>query len=114
MKVLKFKKRIEIDKTIGNIHIETFNYGRLASNSKSKDWTELHCWYEPNCECCPLSWEERGYEGECYDCGCCMAEYNQDYPKTELICMLPNWIKKILLRRKIEKSVRRFKKGVKV
>ena len=25
MKVLKFKKRIEIDKTIGNFHIETFH-----------------------------------------------------------------------------------------
>lgn len=22
------------------------------------------------CERCPLGWEERGYEGECYDCGC--------------------------------------------
>jgi len=68
MRVLKFKKRIEIDKTIGNIHIETFNYGRFDSNGKSKDWTELHCRYESNCECCPLSWEDRSYEGECNDC----------------------------------------------
>lgn len=108
MKVFKFKRHIEIDKTIGNIHIETFYYGSYE-NDKHKHWTELHFGYEPDCECCPLSWEERGYEGECYDCGCCMAEYNQEYPKTTLICMLPNWIKKILLRRKIEKSVRNFK-----
>ena len=98
MRVLKFKKRIEIDKTIGNIHIATFNYGRFDRSGKSKRWTELHCWYEPDCECCPLSWEVRGYE-DC-DCGCYMAEYSEDYPKTKLICMLPKWIKKILLRYK--------------
>ena len=23
-----------------------------------------------NCENCPAGWEDRGYEGECYDCGC--------------------------------------------
>jgi len=110
MRVLKFKKRIEIDKIIGNIHIETFNYGSFE-NDKHKHWTELHCWYECDCEHCPLSWEERGLE-DC-DCGCHMAEYSNDYPKTMLICMLPNWIKKILLRRKIRKSERRFKKEVK-
>jgi hypothetical protein len=31
-----------------------------------------------------------------------MAEHGKDYPKTDLICMLPNWIKKILLRYKTE------------
>lgn len=100
MKVLKFKRHIEIDKTIGNIHIETFKCGRFDRSGKSKDWTELHCWYEPDCECCPLSWEERGLE-DC-DCGCYMAEYSKDYPKTMLICMLPNWIKKIIDKHKAE------------
>ena len=33
MKVLKFKKRIEIDKAIGNFHIETFHYGSLKTIS---------------------------------------------------------------------------------
>lgn len=97
MKVLKFKRDIEIDKTIGNFHIETFRYGSYE-NGKHKDWTELDCWYECDCECCPLSWEDRGYESECYDCGCYMAESGKDYPKTSIICMLPNWIKKLLLR----------------
>ena len=23
-----------------------------------------------DCEECPAGWEDRGYEGECYDCGC--------------------------------------------
>ncbi len=32
----------------------------------------LHEKYE--CENCPLGWEERGYEGECYDCGCMVKE----------------------------------------
>ena len=111
MKVWKFKRHIEIDRTIGNIHIETFHYGSFE-NDKHKQWTELHCWYECDCECCPLSWEERGYESECYDCGCHMAEISEDYPRILLICMLPNWVKKILLRRKIKKSERRFKKEV--
>lgn len=99
MRVLKFKKRIEIDKTIGNIHIETFHFGEFDKNGKRKHWTELRCWYEPDCEYCSLSWEDRGYEGECNDCGCYMAEYGNDYPKTMLICMLPRWIKKILLKK---------------
>lgn len=97
MKVLKFKKRIEIDKTIGNFHIETFHYGSFE-NGKHKNWTELHCWHECDCEHCPLSWEVRYYDD--VDCGCCMAEFGKDYPKTMLVCMLPNWIKKILLKHK--------------
>ena len=31
-------------------------------------WSKLET--EAECEYCPLGWEERGYEGECYDCGC--------------------------------------------
>ena len=110
MKVWKFKRRIEIDKTIGNFRIETFHYGSFE-NDKHKHWTELHCWYDCDCECCPLSWEERGLE-DC-SCGCYMAEIGEDYPRILLVCMLPDWIKKILLRRKIKKSKRRFKREVK-
>lgn len=99
MKVLKFKRHIEIDKTIGNFYIITLHFGSFE-NDKHKDWTELHCGYECDCEHCPLSWEDRGYEGECNDCGCYMAEYPDDSPKTILICMLPKWIKRILLRYK--------------
>lgn len=98
MKLLKFKRHIDIDKKIGNIHISTFHYCSY-DNGKSKYWTELKCWYEEDCEHCPLSWEDRGYEGECYDCGCYMAEYSNEYPKSILICMLPRWIKKIFLKK---------------
>ena len=97
MRVLKFKRRIEIDKTIGNFHISTFHYGGFDKKGKSKHWTELHCWHECDCEYCPLCWEERGYDD--VDCGCYMAEVGEDYPKISLICMLPDWIKKILLKR---------------
>lgn len=99
MKILKFKRRIEIDKTIGNFHISTFHYGDFDKKGKSRNWTELECWYECDCEHCPLSWEVKGYDD--VDCGCYMAEIGEDYPKSDLICMLPNWIKKILLKRKI-------------
>ena len=100
MKVWKFKKCIEIDKIIGNFHIETFNYGSFE-NDKPKHWTELHCWYECDCEHCPLSWEDRSYEGECNDCGCFLAKKGHDIAPM-LICMLPRWIKKILLKHKAE------------
>ena len=42
-----------------------------------------------DCEYCPLGWDERGYEGECYDYGClvnedkewCAKTYNQRMEK---------------------------------
>ena len=54
MKLWKFKKRLEIDKTIGNFHIETFHFSSFK-NDTHKNWTELNCWYECDCEHCPLS-----------------------------------------------------------
>ena len=102
MKLWKFKKRLEIDKTIGNFHIETFHYSSFK-NDTHKNWTELNCWYECDCEHCPLSWEVRNYDGD-VDCGCCVATFGEDYPKTLLICMLPNWIKKIMLKYKTKKT----------
>jgi hypothetical protein len=99
IKICKFRKKFDIDKAIGNFHISTFHHASFGKG-KSKHWTELHCWYEGDCEHCPLSWEYRSYEGECYDCGCYMAEVGKYYPKTMLICMLPNWMKKVLLKYK--------------
>ena len=96
MRVWKFKKRIKIANKIGNVHIKTFHYSS-HENDKFKHWTELHCWYECDCAGCPLSWEVRLYDD--VDCGCYMAEFGEEYPKALLICMLPRWIKKILLRR---------------
>lgn len=43
-----------------------------------------------DCETCPLSWEDRGYEGECYDCGCIW--YGDLYGK-KLMCHFPEFIK---------------------
>ena len=105
MRVWKFKKRIKIAKKIGNFHIETFNY---SNPEKDKHWTELHCWYECDCENCPLSWEDRGPED--VECGCYLAEYGEEYPKSLLICMLPRWIKKILLRRAEKRQEKQYLK----
>lgn len=99
MTLWKFKKRIEIDKKIGGFNISTFHYGGFDKKGKHKNWTELHCWYECDCENCPLSWEDKDYWGECNDCGCYMAEVGEDCPKTLLICMLPRWIKKIIYKK---------------
>lgn len=55
-----------------------------------------------DCECenCPLSWEDRGYEGECYDCGCCVYKGFYGY---KLICHLPDFIKN-MIRKSIDKK----------
>ena len=95
MIIFKFKKRIDIDKHIGNLKLETFHYGSYE-NGKHKDWTELHLWYDNDCENCPCGWEDRSYEGECYDCGCWLAKKGHEEAPT-FICMLPNWIKNILV-----------------
>lgn len=46
-----------------------------------------------DCETCPLSWEDRGYEGECYDCGCVV--YGDLYGD-KLICHFPDFIKRMI------------------
>lgn len=107
MKVWKFKRRIEIARKIGNFYIQTFHYCSLK-NDKRINWTELHCWYECDCEHCPLSREVRGYEDT--DCGCYMAEYDEDYPRLLVICMLPNWVKRILLRHRKHIALKELKR----
>lgn len=54
-----------------------------------KQWNELIILQE-DCEHCPLSWEERTYEGECIACGChvnedtewCKKSFNQRLKKS--------------------------------
>lgn len=41
MTIFKFKKRVEIEKSIGNLKLETFHYGSYEGG-KHEDWTELH------------------------------------------------------------------------
>lgn len=95
MKIFKFKKRIDIDKSIGNLRLETFHYGSYE-NGKHKNWSELCLWYDKDCEHCPCCWEDRSYEGECYDCGCYLAKKKREESST-IICMLPDWIKNMLM-----------------
>lgn len=99
MKILKFKKRIDIDKSIGNLKLQTFHYGSFDKNGKSKHWTELKLWHDNDCENCPCGWECRSYEGECEDCGCYISK-DGDFSAPTLVCMLPNWVKRILLKLK--------------
>ena len=49
--------------------------------------------FEPDCENCCMGWEDCGYEGECYDCGCCF-DYDFNVPLWK--CMLPYRIKKLI------------------
>lgn len=56
------------------------------------------------CEECPLSWEERSYEGECGDCGCYL--YGDLY-SNKPVCGFPMFIKQIILnwkKKKIKKT----------
>lgn len=52
-----------------------------------------------DCENCPLSWEERSYEGDC-DCGCYI--YGDLYGR-KAFCYLPNFIKGIIAHHKENK-----------
>ena len=99
MRIFKFKKRVEIKKNIGNLKLQTFHYGSFDENGKCKDWTELCLWYDNICENCPCGWENRSYEGECEDCGCYISK-DGDFSAPTLVCMLPNWVKGILLKLK--------------
>lgn len=96
MKIFKFNKRVEIDKSIGNLRIETFHYGNWI-DGKNVTYSELHIWYDNDCEYCPCCWEDRSYEGECNDCGCRLARKGHEEAST-FICMLPTWIKNALIK----------------
>lgn len=98
MTIFKFKKRIEIEKSIGNIKLETFHYGSYEGG-KHKDWTELHLWYDNDCEHCPCGWEYRSYEGECDDCGC-LFDRKGGFDVPTWKCMLPKWIKRLFVKHK--------------
>lgn len=47
------------------------------------------------CETCPLSWEDRGYDD--VDCGCWVYD---DLYGCEFVCYLPNFIKRLILKAK--------------
>lgn len=48
-----------------------------------------------DCETCPLSWEDRGYDD--IDCGC--WAYDDPYGD-EIICQFPNFVKRMVLNAK--------------
>lgn len=45
------------------------------------------------CENCPAGWEDRGYEGECYDCGCVIYGdfYDCNLSEKEIRKRLKQW-----------------------
>ena len=51
---------------------ETHPFKSNSMDRAMKKWGEMHL--QADCEYCPLGWEVRGYEGECYDCGCMVDE----------------------------------------
>jgi hypothetical protein len=63
-----------------------------------------------DCETCPLSWEDRGYDD--IDCGCWVYE---DLYGDEIICRFPNFIKRLILnakKRKRDKALERQYDGI--
>lgn len=98
MRILKTKRNIDISKSFGNIKITSIHYGKpLKNKGEWKSWTEVSVWYDCDCEYCPMSWENRGYEGECNDCGCL---FDNDFNVPVWKCMLPDWIKRKIAKRK--------------
>lgn len=98
VKIFKFKKRVEIDKSIGNLILETIHYGAYE-NGKHKNWSELCLWYDNDCEHCSCGWEDRSYEGECNACGCYLAKRGHEEAPV-FVCMLPDSIKRVLVKLK--------------
>lgn len=107
MRLLKFKKRIDIDKTIGNFYIVTSHFGAYDPDGTHKDWTELHCGYNCDCKNCPASWSD--WYGEDGDCGCYLAKLGEEYAPLWK-CMLPKWAKKILIKLMFAREERRYRK----
>ena len=94
MRILKIHKNIEVNKSIGNMRITSQRCRRPIENSNRWDkYTEISCWYDRDCENCPMGWETRSYEGECDDCG---GLFSYDFRVPIWKCMLPRWIKNII------------------
>ena len=51
---------------------EVHSFKANSMDRAMKKWGEMQL--QADCEFCPLGWEERGYEGECYSCGCMVDE----------------------------------------
>lgn len=64
MKIFKTHKMIDINKSIGNIKITSTHYSKPIENSNEWErYTTINCWYDRDCEYCPMGWEDRSYEG---------------------------------------------------
>lgn len=103
LRIFSTKKPVDIDRRFGNARITSIKYSKPIENSdKWEHYTEISCWYDRDCENCPMGWEECGYEGECNDCGC-LFDCNFRVPIWK--CMLPKWIKNIIARHYKNKKV---------
>lgn len=103
LRIFSTKKPVDIDRRFGNVRITSIKYSKPIENSdKWEHYIEISCWYDRDCENCPMGWEECGYDGECNDCGC-LFDCNFRVPIWK--CMLPKWIKNIIARHYKNKKV---------
>ena len=72
--------------SIGSVN---FNIDKVRMSEKEVTDFYTDC----DCENCPLSWECRGYEGECEDYGCYI---DKDFDTPLFICALPWRIKNLI------------------
>ena len=101
MQIFKTHKHVDIDKSIGNVKITTTHYMRPIENSdKWERYTTINCWYDRDCEDCPMGWEDRRYE----DCGCL---FNYEFNVPIWKCMLPRWLKN-----NFKSKIQERKKGI--
>lgn len=75
-------KLLEVKK-VGKLEIYVKEVKRAG-----KKWRE-YSFAANNCEDCPMGWEDRGYEGECNDCGCL---FDHDFRVPLWKCLLPDWV----------------------
>ena len=81
MQIFKTHKRVDIDKYYWK-HKDNINALRetYQKSNKWENYTTINCWYDRDCEHCPMGWEDIGYEGECEDCGC-LFDYEFNVPE---------------------------------
>ena len=77
--------------------VELCHWTEVTQDRQTKNFkVKRHHYTECDCENCPFSWEDRGYEGECYDYGCVMDKGQNALCAPLWACLLPRWIKRLI------------------
>lgn len=57
MKIFTINKHIELKKDIGKFRLRAYRYNDYRRSTEA--YTEVHLWYDNDCEHCHCGWEDR-------------------------------------------------------